>query len=50
MSPKKSDPTKDAGFQRTLKNLLNSPPKPHSEMKLGKSRGKKKARKPKKAS
>ena len=34
----KSDPTKDPEFQRVLKNLLSTPPKPHSEMKLGKGK------------
>ena len=33
-------PTKDTEFQRVLGNLLKMPPKPHSEMKLGKARGK----------
>jgi hypothetical protein len=32
----KSDPTKDPEFKRVLGNLLSAPPKPHSEMKLGK--------------
>jgi hypothetical protein len=32
----KSDPTKDPEFQRVLGNLLKAPPKPHSEMKIGK--------------
>jgi hypothetical protein len=32
----KSDPTKDHEFKRVLGNLLSAPPKPHSEMKLGK--------------
>jgi hypothetical protein len=36
----KSDPTKDPEFKRVLGNLLSAPPKPHSEMKLGKSREK----------
>jgi hypothetical protein len=36
----KFDPTKDTEFQRVLRNLLNAPPKPHSEMKLGKPKGK----------
>jgi hypothetical protein len=31
------DPTKDPEFQRTLKNLLAAKPKPHSEMKVGKT-------------
>jgi hypothetical protein len=38
----KSDPTKDPEFKRVLGNLLSAPPKPHSEMKLGKSKQKKK--------
>jgi hypothetical protein len=38
----KSDPTKDPEFKRVLGNLLSAPPKPHSEMKLGKRSGKKK--------
>jgi len=37
----KSDPTKDKEFKRVLGNLLKAPPKPHSEMKLGKSKRKK---------
>jgi hypothetical protein len=41
----KADPTKDHEFKRVLGNLLNAPPKPHSEMKLGK-RIAKKARSP----
>jgi hypothetical protein len=32
---KKSDPTKDPEFQRVLKNLLSTPHKPQSEMKVG---------------
>jgi hypothetical protein len=35
------DPTKEPEFQGVLKNLLSTPPKPHSEMKLGKLKGKK---------
>jgi hypothetical protein len=42
----KSDPTKDPEFQRVLGNLLKAPPKPHSEMKVGK-KAKKKADKAK---
>lgn len=34
----RSDPTKDPEFKRVLGNLLRMPPKPHSEMKLGKPR------------
>jgi hypothetical protein len=38
----KPNPTKDPEFKRVLGNLLSAPPKPHSEMKLGKSKRKKK--------
>jgi len=38
----KSDPTKDSEFKRVLGNLLKAPPKPHSEMKIGKPAGKRK--------
>ncbi len=34
----KKDPVKDPAFQKTLKNLLSAPPKPHSEMKVGKKK------------
>jgi hypothetical protein len=37
----KTDPTKETEFKRVLGNLLKAPPKPHSEMKLGKPRCKK---------
>lgn len=44
----KSDPTKDPEFKRVLGNLLKAPPKPHSEMKIGKKPPKaKRALKPK---
>lgn len=36
-----ADPTKDPEFKRVLGNLLSAPPKPHSKMRLGKSKGKK---------
>jgi hypothetical protein len=36
----KNDPTKDPEFKRVLGNLLSAPPKPHSEMKVGKPRAK----------
>jgi hypothetical protein len=36
----KTDPTKDPEFKRVLGNLLSAPPKPHSEMKLGKANAK----------
>jgi hypothetical protein len=45
----KSDPTKDPEFQRVLGNLLKAPPKPHSEMKVGKAKAKKANPKAKKA-
>jgi hypothetical protein len=32
---------KSSAFQKALKNLLGMKPKPHSEMKLGKAKGKK---------
>ena len=35
------DPTKEPEFSRVLGNLLKAPPKPHSEMKLGKRTAKK---------
>jgi hypothetical protein len=35
------DPTKEKEFKRVLGNLLKAPPKPHSEMKVGKSNKKK---------
>ncbi len=40
----KSDPTKDPEFKRVLGNLLSAPPKLHSEMKLGKKRGRAEAK------
>jgi hypothetical protein len=36
----KSDPTKAKEFKRVLGNLLKAPPKPHSEMKVGKAKKK----------
>jgi hypothetical protein len=38
----KTNPTKDPEFKRVLGNLLSAKPKPHSEMKLGKSKPEKK--------
>lgn len=32
----KTDPTKDKGFQKVVGHFLNTPPKPHKEMKKGK--------------
>jgi hypothetical protein len=37
----KPDPTKDPEFKRVLGNLLKAPPKPHADMKLGKTLAKK---------
>jgi hypothetical protein len=39
MAPK-SAPTKDPEFQKVVHHLLSTPPKPHSEMKLGKRKAK----------
>jgi hypothetical protein len=36
------DPTKTKAFKQTLANLLKAPPKPHSEMKTGKRKSKRK--------
>jgi len=36
----KSDPTKAPEFKRVLGNLLKTPPKPQSEMKLGERKSK----------
>jgi hypothetical protein len=36
----KLDPTKDPEFQKVVQHLLNTPPKPHSAMKLGKRKAK----------
>jgi hypothetical protein len=36
--------TKDPEFKRILGNLLKTPPKPHSEMRLGKKSNPKKAK------
>jgi hypothetical protein len=41
----KKNPVKDPAFQRTLRNLLSAPPKPHSEMKVGKKKAAKKRKK-----
>jgi len=38
---KASDPTKDPEFKRVLGNLLSAKPKPHADMKLGKSKAEK---------
>lgn len=38
----KTDPVKDPEFKRVLGNLLSAKPKPHSEMKVGKPKAKKK--------
>jgi hypothetical protein len=39
------DPTKDHEFQKVVQHLLNTPPKPHSEMKIGKRKAKASANK-----
>ena len=36
----KTDPTKEPEFKRVLGKLLSTKPKPHSEMKVGKSKKK----------
>jgi hypothetical protein len=40
MADKKPDPTKDPEFQKVVRHLLNTPPKHHSEMKIGKRKAK----------
>lgn len=40
-------PHVDENTLRTMRELLRQPPKPHSEMKLGKPRGKGAVKKPK---
>jgi hypothetical protein len=32
----KPDPTKDPEFQKVIRHFVTTPPKPHSQMKLGK--------------
>jgi hypothetical protein len=32
----KPDPTKDPEFQKVVRHFVTTPPKPHSEMKIGK--------------
>jgi hypothetical protein len=36
----KLDPTKDPEFQKVVRHFVTTPPKPHSEMKLGKHKAK----------
>jgi hypothetical protein len=36
MPDSKSDPTKDPEFQKVIRHFVTTPPKPHSEMKVGK--------------
>jgi len=43
----KSDPTKDPKFQQVVRAFLNTPPKPHSEMKIGKKTKAKRGKSPK---
>jgi hypothetical protein len=40
MADGKPDPTKDPEFQKVVRHILSTPPKPHSEMKLGKRKAK----------
>jgi hypothetical protein len=35
-----SDPTKDPEFQKVIRHFVTTPPKPHSEMKIGKRKAK----------
>jgi hypothetical protein len=37
---KKPDPTKDPEFQKVVQHLLTTPPRHHSEMKLGNRKAK----------
>lgn len=37
--PKPVDPTQDPEFKRVLGNLLNTPHKPQSELRAGRSKG-----------
>jgi hypothetical protein len=39
----KSDPTKDSEFQKVIRHFVTTPPKPHSEMKIGKRKAKAKS-------
>jgi hypothetical protein len=36
----KSDLTKDPEFQKVIRHFVTTPPKPHSEMKIGKRKDK----------
>jgi hypothetical protein len=36
----KPDPTKDPDFQKVVRDFVTTPPKPHSEIKLGKRKAK----------
>jgi hypothetical protein len=40
MADKKPDPTKDPEFQKVVQHLLTTPPKLHSQMKIGKRKAK----------
>jgi hypothetical protein len=50
MAEKNLDPTKDPEFQKVVRHFVTTPPKPHSEMKIGKRKAKAspKANQPKK--
>jgi hypothetical protein len=39
MDEKERDPTKDPEFQKVIRHFVTSAPKPHEEMKLGRSKG-----------
>ena len=36
MADIKTDPTRDPEFQKVIRHFVTTPPKPHSEMKIGK--------------
>jgi hypothetical protein len=38
MTETKPDPIKDPEFQKVVRHFVTTPPKPHEEMKLGKSK------------
>jgi hypothetical protein len=40
VSDKARDPTKDTEFQKVIRHFVTTPPKPHSEMKVGKRKAK----------
>jgi hypothetical protein len=40
VADEKSDPTKDPEFQKVVRHFVTTPPKPHSEMKIGRRKAK----------